>query len=105
MIEILIQPSKKADKKFDAIIDGKKTVSFGSPQHSDFTKHKDPERKQRYLDRHKARENWNDPTTAGALSKHVLWNKNSLAERVRDMSRQIKNITSNLRLNQVNLMP
>ena len=45
MIEILIKPSKKSDKKFDAVIDGKKTVSFGSAQHSDFTKHKDPERK------------------------------------------------------------
>ena len=37
MIEILIQPSKKADKKFDAIIDGKKTVSFGAKGYSDFT--------------------------------------------------------------------
>ena len=72
MIEILIKPSKKSDTKFDAVIDGKKTVSFGSSQHSDFTKHRDPERKQRYLDRHKARENWNDPTTTGALSKFVL---------------------------------
>ena len=69
MIEILIQPSKKADKKFDAIIDGKKTVSFGAKGYSDFTQHKDPARKQRYLNRHKARENWADPTTAGSLSK------------------------------------
>ena len=90
MIEILIQPSKKADKKFDAIIDGKKTVSFGSSQHSDFTKHKDPERKQRYLDRHKARENWNDPTTAGALSKFVLWNKPTIAASVKDMDKHFK---------------
>ena len=90
MIEILIQPSKKADKKFDAIIDGKKTVSFESSQHSDFTKHKDPERKQRYLDRHKARENWNDPTTAGALSKHVLWNKTTIAQSVKDMDKRFK---------------
>ena len=96
MIEILIQPSKKADKKFDAIIDGKKTVSFGSSQHSDFTKHKDPERKQRYLDRHKARENWNDPTTAGALSKHVLWNKQTLRESVKDMNRRFKDYSIKL---------
>ena len=69
MIEILIKPSKKPDKKFDAIIDGKKTVSFGSSKHSDFTQHKDPARKQRYLNHHKTRENWNDPTTAGSLRK------------------------------------
>ena len=91
MIEILIQPSKKADKKYDAVIDGKKTISFGSSQHLDFTKHKDPERKQRYLDRHKARENWNDPTTAGALSKFVLWNKPTISASVKDMNKKFKN--------------
>ena len=69
MIEIIITPSKKSDKKFDALIDGKKTVSFGAKGYSDFTQHKDPARKQRYLNRHKARENWADPTTAGSLSK------------------------------------
>ena len=91
MIEIIITPSKKSDKKFDAIIDGKKTVSFGSSKHSDFTKHGSEARKQRYLDRHKARENWNDPTTAGALSKFVLWNKPSIAASVKDMDKQFKN--------------
>ena len=49
MIEILIKPSKKADKKYDAVIDGKKTVSFGSSQHSDFTKHKDDGRMLLYI--------------------------------------------------------
>ena len=46
MIEIIITPSKKPDKKFDAIIDNKKTVSFGAKGYSDFTQHKDPARKQ-----------------------------------------------------------
>ena len=91
MIEILIQPSKKADKKFDAIIDGKKTVSFGSSKHSDFTKHGSEVRKNAYIQRHKTRENWNDPTTAGALSKHVLWNKPSISASVKDMDKQFKN--------------
>ena len=91
MIESLIKPSKKPDKKFDAIIDGKKTVSFGSSKHSDFTQHKDPARKQRYLNRHKARENWNDPTTAGSLSKYVLWNKPSITASIKDMDKQFKN--------------
>ena len=39
MTEIIISKSKNPDKKYDARIDGKKTVSFGSAQHSDFTKH------------------------------------------------------------------
>ena len=53
MTEIIISKSKNKDKKYDARIDGKKTVSFGSAGSSDFTKHEDTERKQRYLNRHK----------------------------------------------------
>ena len=53
MTEIIITKSKNKDKKYDARIDGKKTVSFGAAGMSDFTKHKDTERKQRYLNRHK----------------------------------------------------
>ena len=91
MIEIIIKPSKKADKKFDAIIDGKKTVSFGAKGYSDFTKHGSEARKNAYIQRHKARENWNDPTTAGSLSKNVLWNKQTISASVRDMDKQFKN--------------
>ena len=91
MIDIIIKPSNKANKKFDAVIDGKISVSFGSAQHQSFFEHKDPERKQRYLKRHKARENWEDPTTAGALSKFVLWNKPTISASVKDMNRHFKN--------------
>ncbi len=64
-MEVTIQRSKRKDKKFDAIVDGTKTVSFGAAGMSDYTKHKDPERKQRYINRHKKKEDWNNPKTAG----------------------------------------
>ena len=51
-MDITITKSKNKDKKFDAIIDGKKRISFGDSNYSDFTKHKDEDRKQRYIDRH-----------------------------------------------------
>ena len=75
----------------DATIDGKKTVSFGAKGYSDFTQHKVPARKQRYLNRQKTRENWADPTTAGSLSKNVLWNKQSITASIKDMDKQFKN--------------
>ena len=53
MTEIIISKSKNKEKKYDARIDGKKTVSFGAAGMSDFTKHGDTERKQRYSNRHK----------------------------------------------------
>lgn len=73
-----IRKSHKKEKKFDAVFeypDGHtKTVPFGLKPYSDFTKHKDTKRRQRYLDRHRGMgENWNDPTTPGSLSKWILW--------------------------------
>ena len=97
MTEIIISKSDKKNKKYDARIDGKKTVSFGSAGMSDFTKHKDPERKQRYIDRHKPRENWNDHNTAGFMSKNLLWNKPTLTESIKDTNKRFKNINIKLK--------
>ncbi len=91
-MEVIITRSKKKDKKFDAIIDGKKTISFGQKGASDFTQHKDPERKQRYLNRHKKNENWNDAKSAGFYAKNVLWNKETIKSSVADINKQHKNL-------------
>ena len=44
-MEVVITKSKNPDRKYDARIDGSKTVSFGQKGASDFTKHKDKDRK------------------------------------------------------------
>ena len=95
-MNIEIKRSKKAGKKFDAIIDGKKTVSFGATGYSDYTQHKDPERKQRYINRHKKAENWNDPKSAGFYAKHILWNQPSLRASIADTNKRFKNLSIKL---------
>ena len=97
MTEIIITKSDKKNKKYDARIDGKRTVSFGAAGMSDFTKHKDPERKQRYLNRHKKNENWNDPTTAGFYSRWITWNKPTISESVKDTNNKFKTINIKLK--------
>jgi len=97
-MEVIIRHSKKSDKKYDAVIDGKKTVSFGAKGYSDFTQHKNIERKQRYINRHKKAENWNDPTTAGFYAKNVLWSKPTLSSSVADINKRFKNVTIKLRI-------
>lgn len=82
-MQVKLQKSTNAKKKYMVIIYDNdmnkiKTVHFGAAGMSDYTKHKDEERKQRYIDRHKKRENWNDIKTAGFWSKHLLWNKSTL---------------------------
>ncbi len=39
----------------------------------DYTKTKDKAQRLRYLERHRQRENWQKPDTAGALSRWILW--------------------------------
>ena len=95
---IIVTRSKKKDKKFDATIDGKKTVSFGAKGMSDMTIHKDPDRKQRYISRHKKHENWNDPKTAGFYAKHLLWNKPTLQSSATDLNKHFPKLKVRLKL-------
>ena len=75
-MEVVMSKPKKPDKQYDARINGTKTVSFGQKGASDFTKHKVPDRRYRYIYRHK-KEDWTKSSAkaAGFYSKHVLWNK------------------------------
>ena len=72
-----VKPADDGVHKYAATFerDGRtKTTKFGATGMSDYTKNKDPKRRARYLERHgRGRENWSDPTSAGALSKHLLW--------------------------------
>lgn len=55
----------------------KKTTAFGARGYQDYTQHHDPERRRRYMARHSRRENWANPTTAGSLSRYVLWGQSA----------------------------
>ena len=46
------------------------------------------EHKDAYLKRHAVTEDWNDPTTAGALSRFILWNKPTLKASVEDFKKR-----------------
>ena len=92
---VKISQSSRQGKKLMAVFENKKngrkkTTHFGSMGMSDFTINKDPERKKRYLDRHRKNENWNNPTSAGALSRWILWNKPSYRASVKDFKTRFK---------------
>jgi len=94
-MKVEIKPSTQKDKKLMAIFyddNGKKikTTHFGAKGMSDYTIHKDKERKERYLDRHRKRENWNDYMTAGSLSRWILWNKPTLKASIVDYKKRFK---------------
>ena len=85
-MEIIISKSKNSKKKYDAKVNGK-TISFGASGYSDFTQHKDKERKQRYVNRHKKNEDWSNPMTAGFYAKNALWNKDTVKASVVDINK------------------
>jgi hypothetical protein len=89
----------KPDKKLKAIIDGTKTIHFGQKSASDFTIHRDDERKQRYINRHEKKENWKADgfKTAGFYAKNILWNKKTLKAFVNDLNHKFKSLHVSLK--------
>jgi hypothetical protein len=81
---VYLRTSTKEGKKYMVTIlfnnGRKKTVHFGAEGMSDYTKHKDIDRMNLYIGRHKKRENWSKEglDTAGFWSRWILWNKPTL---------------------------
>ena len=68
-----------------------KTTHFGAAGYTDYTLSKDKEKRERYLQRHKSREDWNNPITAGSLSRHILWgDTTSVAENIKAFKSKFK---------------
>ena len=97
VINIIIKPSHLPNKKYDAVIDDKKTIPFGAKSYSDYTIHKDNERKERYIKRHQKNEQWDNIYTAGFWSRFILWEKPTLNEAVKNINNKFKNINVKLK--------
>ena len=71
-----------------------KTVHFGADGYSDFTKHRDEDRKQNYISRHRPNENWGKSglKTAGFWSRWLLWNQRTIASSIKYIERRF-NVT------------
>jgi hypothetical protein len=74
--------------KLVAVFNDGQRVPFGAFGYQDFTTTGDLDRKKRYLKRHRANEDWNNPKTAGALSRWLLWNKPTLEQSIHDYIRR-----------------
>jgi hypothetical protein len=72
-----VVPSANRLKKYDAIFSDR-VVSFGARRengvpYDDYTTTGNRMKRELYLARHRVGENWNDPYSAGALSRWLLW--------------------------------
>ena len=92
-MRVEIKKLSNSAKKYKAIFyenDTKvKTTRFGATGYSDYTIHKDEKRKQRYLDRHRRNEKWNDYMSAGSLSRFILWGSStSITENIKSYKKK-----------------
>jgi len=93
-VSVKITKSTKPEKKLMAVFqldNGRsRTTHFGARGMADYTKTKNKEQRKRYLDRHRKRENWDSPMTAGALSRWILWDKESRGASISAYKRRFK---------------
>jgi hypothetical protein len=88
-----VKPSSDQDKKLDVTIEQpsgrEKTIRIGARGMDDFTKTRDEEQKQRYISRHKAREDWSQSgiLSSGFWSRWLLWNKPTLSASIADVKK------------------
>ena len=91
-VSVVIKKSDKSEKKLMAVFTmsngRKKTTHFGASGMDDYTKTRDKDQRSRYLKRHRRNENWNNPVSAGALSRWVLWNKETRSASINDYKRR-----------------
>ncbi len=91
-MKVEVSKSDIKGKKYKIVLiynDGKtKTIHIGQEGADDFTKTHNEKQKERYITRHKSRENWGKSgiTTAGFWAKHLLWNKKTISESKKDIS-------------------
>tara|TARA_B100000787_G_scaffold28048_1_gene18468 strand:- start:226 stop:1962 length:1737 start_codon:yes stop_codon:yes gene_type:complete len=89
---------KSGNKKYEITFNknGKVYVrKFGAFGASDYTKHKDKDRRERYITRHKKDLKTNDPMRPGYLSMYILWNKPTVASSLSDYKRRLNSFNRN----------
>jgi hypothetical protein len=86
-VEQSSDPKKKLDVKIETDKGRMRTIRIGQKGASDFTQHRMQGRKNLYLSRHQAREDWTKDgvLTAGFWARWLLWNKETLQESIRDV--------------------
>jgi len=95
MVKLLyVRNSGRKEKKLVAkfLLDSgrTRTVNFGAKNSTTYAEGASDVKRLAYIARHKVREDWTNPLTAGALSRFVLWEKKSIKAGVADFKKRFK---------------
>ena len=81
-----LRRSSRQSKKWAAEFNDGSVTHFGAKGYSDFTKHRDLDRRDNYISRHAKDLKTRNPKKAGFLSMFILWNKPSIEGSRRDFN-------------------
>lgn len=92
MKTFILEKSDKNTKKYKITFinpetNRKKSIHFGAKGYDDYITSKDDKKRDRYLQRHSTREDWNDLSSAGAWSRWILWQKKTLPSAIKHMEK------------------
>jgi hypothetical protein len=87
-MKVILSPSTRSGKKWMVKLENDCIVHFGADGYEDYTMHKDPRRRKNYLARHRTGQDWLNFCTAGAWSRWLLWEWQSMAQAIRGMKRK-----------------
>jgi hypothetical protein len=93
-MEVVISKSSKPAKKYQASSGGR-TIFFGQTGYSDYTMHRDELRKENYIKRHGAQQDWSKKNimTPGFMSRYVLWEEPTVRQSIQKLSKRYKDVT------------
>lgn len=93
MLDAVLMKADNPDKKFTIYLEnnGKiHKINFGSAGMNDYTITNDNTAKERYIKRHKPRENWDNLLSAGFYAKHILWAEKTIDKSIAKIQKDYK---------------
>tara|TARA_B110000285_G_scaffold213827_1_gene258543 strand:+ start:50 stop:319 length:270 start_codon:yes stop_codon:yes gene_type:complete len=70
---MFIKPSTRQGKRYMATFKDGTIIHFGLKGGSTYIDEGDKQKRSAYIARHRVNEDFNNPKTAGSLSRHILW--------------------------------
>jgi len=92
-MDIVISPSTNLNKKYKAVINGRKTIHFGHSSYDDFTTHNDPKRRDNYIARTSKQDHSKQNIASPAwMSRFIAWEKPTLKGAVASANKKHKDV-------------
>lgn len=84
---MLIRPSKRKDKRFEAIFEDNTKINFGLKGGSTYIDHGDKKKKDNYIKRHQVREDWTK-INPGSMSRWILWETGNIGTNISNFKKK-----------------